>query len=214
MIGVVLSGALDDGALGLRMIADAGGCALVQDPEEAPYSSMPLAAQRYVQSAELLPVADLAQRVCEIIARPPSEPAPAASTTSQTHQIEHPMDPVGAPNETLTDLTCPECGGTLWEVEEDGVIRFRCRVGHTYSSGSLDVSQSEALEAALCGALRSLQERARLFRRLSQRADENPAGRYAARAEEAAGHTEVLQALIGSTGREQGEADETATPGE
>lgn len=214
VIGVVLSGALDDGTLGLRMIADAGGRALVQDPKEALYPSMPRSALEYVRSAEPLPVSDMAARICEMISRTMAGVAAASPTSSQAELTELEMDPAGTPNARLTDLTCPECGGTLWETEENGVTRFRCHVGHAYSTGSLDVSQSDALESALWGALRSLQERARLFRRLSQRADEQRSRHYGSKAEEAARHAEVLRSLIESTGRMPGEADEAATVGE
>lgn len=213
VIGVVLSGALDDGTVGLRAVVDAGGCAIVQDSEEALYSSMPRSALEYVRSAESLPVSDMGTRICEMIAGSRADLTTASTTSSQAEEAEPQVDQAGTPNGRLTDLTCPECGGTLWEIEENGVTRFRCHVGHAYSVGALDVSQSEALEGALWGALRSLQERARLFRRLSRRADESHTGRYARKAEEASRHAEVLRALIESAGREPGEADESTSPG-
>lgn len=212
--GVVLSGALDDGTVGLRMIADAGGHALVQAPEEALYPSMPRSALEYVSGAEALPVSEMAQRIGEIIAQSsvdlPSPPTPSQPSEETSPQV----DQAGTPNGRLTDLTCPECGGTLWETKENGVTRFRCHVGHAYSVGSLDVSQSDALEGALWGALRSLQERARLFRRLSQREHDKRADHYARKAEEAARHAEVLRTLIEQAGREPGEAGEASASGE
>lgn len=213
VIGVVLSGALDDGTAGLRMIADTGGCALVQDPAEAVYSSMPRSALHYVPSARALPVSDIAARICEMIDRPVTtpDPEPPAQIPAE-EKIAPELDPAGTPHGRLTDLTCPECGGTLWETQENGVDRFRCHVGHAYSVGSLDISQSDALEAALWGALRSLQERARLFHRLSRRSGAN--SRYDRKAEEALRHAEELRALIEGVGREPGESDEAGVAGE
>jgi two-component system chemotaxis response regulator CheB len=65
---------------------------------------------------------------------------------------------------------CPECGGVLWELEDEQIVRFRCRVGHAYSAESLLESQTEGLEAALWSALRALEEKASLTRRLVERA--------------------------------------------
>jgi two-component system, chemotaxis family, protein-glutamate methylesterase/glutaminase len=213
VIGVVLSGALDDGTAGLRMIVDAGGCAIVQTPREALYGSMPSSALTHVQRAESLPVADMAARICEIIDRPvsPAEPQVRAPQPNASEQPAAAHDPVANRGGNLTDLTCPECGGTLWETTESGVSRFRCHVGHVYSAGALDVSQSEALEAALWGALRSLQERGRLFRRLSQRSRDNRSVRYRIKADEANAHAAALRLLIEGIDREPGEADETGT---
>jgi len=215
VIGVVLSGALDDGTSGLKMIVDAGGCALVQDPEEASYASMPRSALQYVPRAETLEVSDMATRICDIIDRPvvpvdsiPPQPPDAGDKTASAH------DALANPDGTLTDFTCPECGGTLWEISGNGVTRFRCHVGHAYSAAALDVSQSESLEGALWGALRSLQERARLFRRLSQRAAVKEHGaRYERKAEEAARHAEALRLLIEGIGREPGESNEAGVAG-
>jgi two-component system chemotaxis response regulator CheB len=71
---------------------------------------------------------------------------------------------------TPSQFGCPECGGVLWEVENDQIVRFRCRVGHAYSSESLLESQTEGMEAALWSALRALEEKASLTRRLADRA--------------------------------------------
>ena len=72
-----------------------------------------------------------------------------------------------------TGLSCPECGGSLWFVEQGGATRFRCRIGHAYNEESLVEQQGEALEQALWTALRSLEERAALLRRMARRADES-----------------------------------------
>ena len=106
----------------------------------------------------------------------------------------------------LTGLTCPECGGALWEHEDHGVVRFECHVGHAYSPDSLDVGQSQALDMSLWAAVRSLQERGDLFRRLARRTGTR--ARFEQKAAEADEHAAVLRRLITSFGREPGEAGE------
>jgi two-component system chemotaxis response regulator CheB len=66
-------------------------------------------------------------------------------------------------------FSCPECHGTLWELEEDGLLRFRCRVGHVYSSDSMLAAQTDEVDRALWTALRTLEERAALAYRLAER---------------------------------------------
>ena len=106
------------------------------------------------------------------------------------------VDPTGTPSA----YTCPECSGTLWEVQDDGLLRFACRVGHTLSADSMMEDQSEAAERALWAALRALQERADLSARMAQRAQERghdlAAQRYVEMAESAAHDSVVLRNLL------------------
>jgi two-component system chemotaxis response regulator CheB len=115
-------------------------------------------------------------------------------------ELEHGNDPEekGVPS----DLTCPECGGSLRESRVEGVIHFRCRTGHAYSPETLLVKQSDVVDAAIWAAVRALQENADLARRmdrrlrqtglLAQKAHE----RYERRAQEAERHAEVLRRLL------------------
>ncbi len=66
--------------------------------------------------------------------------------------------------------SCPNCGGVLWEIEDNDILRFRCRVGHAFSVESMFAGQSESVESALWVALKNLQESADLTRRLAQNA--------------------------------------------
>src|SRR5262249_6379320 len=80
------------------------------------------------------------------------------------------MDQMG----TLSPFVCPACQGALWEVDSGGIPHYRCHVGHSFSSGSLNITQGEAVEQALYGALRALEEKARMLRRLSERLQHTP----------------------------------------
>jgi two-component system chemotaxis response regulator CheB len=98
----------------------------------------------------------------------------------------------------LSEITCPECGGALWEHDERGILRFRCHVGHAFSPESLEASQADALEGALWAALRGLQERAQLLRRLSRRVGgRERLDQQAATVDE---HSRILRSLLQSFG--------------
>jgi two-component system, chemotaxis family, protein-glutamate methylesterase/glutaminase len=209
VIGVVLSGALDDGTAGLKMITDSGGLGLVQDPAEALYPSMPQHALEY-DAPRAVPLAEMADTICAMLDEPvPLDPEPAGSAGNPDPPgVEERSDDVDPRSGSLTALTCPECGGALWEHDEEGLLRFRCHVGHAYSADSLEVGQSQALEMALWAALRSLQERADFFRRLARRSQ---GSRFAEKARLADEHAQVLRSVVTSIGREPGEAGEEAS---
>lgn len=102
---------------------------------------------------------------------------------------------------TVSGLTCPECSGALWETDENGILRFRCRVGHAYTVESLVAAQGDSLEAALWTALRALEERVafaeRLGRRFSASGRQTTADRYRVKANEAREQAEVIRQALG-----------------
>jgi two-component system chemotaxis response regulator CheB len=169
-IGVVLSGMLDDGTAGLREIRARGGWALAQAPDEAAFPSMPESAIANVGVDYVLPVGELATKLAELVAsgqqrRDGGDPLPAAPPEPLASELGGP-DPPGM----RTDITCPQCGGVLWEEVEDRVMIYHCRAGHVYSPDSLLAVQGEDLDSAIWRPIRMLQERGALLRRLSTRA--------------------------------------------
>ncbi len=73
----------------------------------------------------------------------------------------------GAP----TGLTCPDCGGALWQVDAEGeVVHYGCHVGHRFTEEALDAGQRHAIEEALWSAVRVLEEHADLRMRMAERA--------------------------------------------
>jgi two-component system chemotaxis response regulator CheB len=171
VVGVILSGMLDDGASGLAAVKAAGGVAIVQDPDDATYASMPRSALGVVDADEIVSARLLGPAIARWVATPPgsSDPAPAWLERENGFALapdEPDMEDV--PPGQVSDQTCPTCGGTLWErTEGDGPLRYRCRVGHAWSADSLFARNAGALEDALWTALRALQERAGLARRLA-----------------------------------------------
>jgi two-component system, chemotaxis family, protein-glutamate methylesterase/glutaminase len=209
-IGVVLSGALDDGAAGLRFVKEHGGLAVVQDPHEATYSSMPESAVATTDVDRVVPVTRMARALCDLIdeALPPSlvrEPPPHGGVDI----VE--ADPTGKPgvDGPPSALTCPECGGALWEQQDGPLVRFQCQVGHVYSVDSLVDEQGRALETALWAALRSLEEHADLMRRMARRAAGRLTGRrFEQRAERSEEHVRLIRDTIERLGRGLESADE------
>jgi two-component system chemotaxis response regulator CheB len=149
VVGVILSGALRDGALGLAAIKMRGGVTIVQDPSEAMFAGMPESALRttevdYCMSASSIPTClvelvdnGVEQRHMHSSEHEPDQPS--------IHAADEP-DAEGSPKlpNHASGLTCPECHGSLWELRDEDGIRYRCRVGHIYGLDALLSEQSEA----------------------------------------------------------------------
>lgn len=172
LAGIVLSGSLGDGSYGLAAIKAAGGTAIVQDPDEAIVSSMPLSAMRGVEIDYVLKAAEMAPLITKLAYREKGGAAMTNRASAGPDPVERGTDLTsGSPPGKLTPLTCPECGGSLWEQEDNRQIHFRCHVGHGYNVESLLQYHSQEVEAALWTALRILEEHAVLQERMATRAD-------------------------------------------
>ena len=174
-VGIVLSGALDDGTEGLGHVKRGGGLTIVQEPDEASYPAMPTSARDAVGPDYILPVAEIAELLVRVIDRPP-EPESAQSREESEAMERDPteLSPVAVTEANteagrVTAFTCPECNGTLWEVEEGGLVKLRCRVGHAYTEDGYAHEKGVRLEAALWTALTAVVERADFSRRLAAR---------------------------------------------
>jgi two-component system, chemotaxis family, protein-glutamate methylesterase/glutaminase len=195
--GAVLSGNLDDGSEGLRLIAAASGLALVQDPEEAPHAEMPLNALWRVPSAEVLTAAGIGRRLAGLPGAASAAVAPAADSPSAPPVLDTQVDDRdagGAPS----GITCPECGGVLWS--DANIENLHCPVGHRYSVEALWDHKSLAVEQSVWSALRALQEDASLAEHMAARArahgNTHTAARFERRHREAIRHSELLRRLI------------------
>lgn len=197
-IGVILSGALDDGTRGLRAIKAHGGVTLVQDPETALHPGMPRAAIRYVAPDRVLAPERVAAAIAEF-ASGAAEKGHSGRTMpepSEREQVREQASPEQPGEET--GLTCPDCGGAINEYTEDEVVTYRCRVGHVYSSNSFTIEQSKTAENSLWAALRLLEERAVLMRRLAERHEHQERTRrgFTTKAEELEDHAAELTRLL------------------
>lgn len=201
-IGVILSGTLDDGTDGLRLIKERGGATVVQDPDDATYGDMPRSAIDFVGPDRVVPIAEMGRTLCELVDAPlPPRQAEGVADPreQQVDLVEVEYGREGAEGNASL-LTCPACGGVLLEREEGGVVRFACSVGHAYSPESLVEQQGDALESALWQALRTLEERADLLRRMAKRSQrrglEDTGSRMDRRAETVTRHAEEIRNTI------------------
>jgi two-component system chemotaxis response regulator CheB len=169
-IGVVLTGHMDDGTAGLDAIKSCGGIAIVQDPVEAPAAGMPASALSHVEVDHCLPLDMIGPLLVRLAGLPPRGgigPPPPTLVQEQALSTGEPnMDDLSAIADP-TQLTCPDCGGTLSELRDSRPLRYRCHTGHAYTALSLRAAQVDLAAHALQGSLRALREREALLRRLA-----------------------------------------------
>jgi two-component system chemotaxis response regulator CheB len=167
VIGVVLTGFLDDGTAGLNSIKAHGGVTVVQDPEEAMAPGMPRSALEHVVVDHCVHLAEMAPLLVQL-----AETAARSRKHNGKVEMKKPTVPPSVMNKRFgspTAIVCPECNGPLWETGPKNILQFRCHVGHAFSADSLVEDQADALERALWSAVRTFDERAMLLRRLAQR---------------------------------------------
>jgi two-component system chemotaxis response regulator CheB len=168
VVGVVLTGSMDDGSAGLEAVKKGGGVAIVQDPKDAAFPSMPSNAIERADPDYCVPLVDLAPLLIGLAGNH-VDPAPPLEVPLETLEEAADGDPFLTSEERgiPSALSCPDCSGMLWEVNEGGTLRFRCRVGHAYSAESMEKAQFDSVERALWTALRALEERVALMRKLT-----------------------------------------------
>ena len=204
VIGVVLSGNLDDGTVGLAMVQRHGGVTMVQDPADANYPGMPASAIAHVHVNHIAPASEIADLLTQLVHEEIAEEGVGAVTDDASmeadvaemdetavHNLHRPGEPAG--------FGCPECGGALFVVEDAGPTHFRCRVGHAWSPDSLLAAQGDTLEAALWTALRALEESVALSVELAnrmRRRSSRSARRFEDQAQIARYHANVIREVL------------------
>jgi two-component system chemotaxis response regulator CheB len=198
VIGIVLSGTLDDGAAGIAAVQEYGGATLVQDPEEALSDGMPRAALEMIEPDHVLPAAAMGEVIANLASGRKRTAAEARARETQKSLAADPM----TLEPGLTDFVCPDCGGALAEVQAGSMTRYRCRVGHVYSPESLYGMKAGELEAGLWASLRALEESASIAKRLADRARRSGAAavvkRFESRGVDAARRADVVRQAIHS----------------
>ncbi|QKG54125.1 chemotaxis protein CheB [Hymenobacter sp. BRD67] len=203
-IGVVLTGMLHDGTAGLDFIKRCGGTAVVQDPADAEFSSMPESALRNVAVDYVVPLDAMGALLTNLVSSsgspssatmatviPPDLKLEAAiaervvGTTEQVTQLGHQVP-----------LTCPDCGGSLWELRQGSVLRYRCHTGHAFTADALAESSQHALEETMWVALRMMEERKNLLASIAGHGDSYLSIQQAERVEEMKRHINRLREFM------------------
>jgi two-component system chemotaxis response regulator CheB len=224
VVGVVLTGALDDGTAGLQAIKTRGGVAVAQDPEEALYASMPRSAITHVAVDHVLPLADIPLRLMQLARQPAADgttyPLPHGMELETTlMEMEQSTFHAEERSGTPSKFSCPECKGVLYEIDDNNLTRFRCRTGHGYSVETMMAEQADALEQALYVALNTLEENMVMVRRLHNaavgRGQPLLAKRFATRLQEAEQRADVIRRVLlqeNAIGDTQASDDEPTPP--
>jgi two-component system chemotaxis response regulator CheB len=206
VIAVVLSGMLNDGTSGLLAVRRCGGIAVVQDPADASYADMPRSAVRHVAVDHVIAAAEMAPLLARLAASPRPPPVEAPEKIRVETLIaaqELTVMPDKGRLGSLSPLTCPECNGSMQELRDNGLIRYRCHTGHAFTLETLRMAQSEVWERTLYSAMRAQQEQAMLARRVAEeaRARQEPvsAAEFERRAKDYEEGAEVIRQLLAGT---------------
>jgi two-component system chemotaxis response regulator CheB len=188
VVGVVLSGHLDCGTVGLLSIKARGGVAIVQDPRDAEVAAMPASALRHVDVDRVASLQDIPALVTRFV----GEPAAAWPRHLPGTLAEAEGDEPGA----AADIVCPICQGRLTETETNGFQVFRCHVGHSFSLESVAAEQAEEVERALWSAARALEESASLAGRLAATGNGDLSRRFAEKAQAQMRDADVIRQIL------------------
>ncbi|MEP0872079.1 chemotaxis protein CheB [Trichocoleus desertorum AS-A10] len=208
VVGVVLTGYLDDGTVGLQAIKKRGGVAIVQDPQETEYPSMAKSALRYVKVDHCLRLAEIPDLLVQLS----QEPAAAEENYPVTEEIkiessiaeqqmntqeflEH-VEAIG----TRTTYTCPECNGSIWQIGQDYPLRFRCHTGHSFTANVFLAEQTQNLENALWSAVRTMEEKVTFSRQMATQMEtynlQNAANKYKDHANNLDAEVSLIRGII------------------
>ena len=207
VIGIVLSGALDDGTAGLWTIKSRGGTAIVQDPNDAEVPSMPENALAAVEVDYCLPVSEMASLLVRLTKEGAAKEKNLTMEENKKTKLEVRIAAQdNVPDEEVLQLgqftpyACPECHGVLSAIKDGGITRYRCHTGHAYSADSLLTSITEDIEETLWNAIRGLEESVILLNNLGdQFAEKNQpkmAALYFKKANEAVSRAKLLRQAV------------------
>ncbi|MBT0769619.1 chemotaxis protein CheB [Kineosporia sp. J2-2] len=205
VVGVVLSGALDDGSAGLVSVRARGGVAIVQDPLDAAQPGMPANAIAAADPEHVLPLDAIPATLTGLVGAEVGEvptPAPGDPLGEEVEIARHGSSRAAGRQHYQSNpagLTCPDCHGPLFAIDEAGYVRYRCLTGHAWSAESLLAETDAALEGALWMGLRSLEEKASLADNMSTRARTHDQPLVARRFAEQAAEAREAAALIRRT---------------
>jgi two-component system chemotaxis response regulator CheB len=203
-VGVILTGSLDDGTAGLWVIKQLGGTAIVQEPAEALYPSMPQNAIDHVAVDHVVPLGRIAPLLVDLTSAPPAEERSSSIPEHVDVEVKIALEhnPIDAGLERIGNpsfFACPECHGVLLQLKDGSPMRFRCHTGHAYSVSSLLAAISEGIDEAMWITIRALEEGQLLMNRMAAHVrihDGAETAELRARAAEAKRQVDMLRKLI------------------
>ena len=171
VIGVLLSGRLDDGTAGLQAIKACGGLAVVQDPHDAEEPGMPASAIAHVAVDHVVRREALADTLVRLVGQPVGVQPEVPGALLREHRLSQrgedvmdALDSIGMPSK----IVCPDCNGVLWQIRGSSPPRYRCHTGHAYTLRSLEHTQAVRTDESLWNAMRALSEREALLREMAE----------------------------------------------
>lgn len=171
VIGILLTGYLDDGTAGLIAIQRCGGTCIVQDPQDAEYPEMPNNALNQLKVDYCVPLAEMGALLATLITRKPRPqkqiPGDIIIEAKIAERVLSDLAGVNSLGEQVP-FNCPGCGGVLWKMDKGPSSRYRCHTGHSYTSAILLAEQSKKIEETMWTALRMFEERRNLLTTISK----------------------------------------------
>jgi len=200
VIGVILSGMLDDGTAGLIAIRKCGGVAVVQDPQDATYPAMPQSALNHLEVDHCVAASAMGPLLAKIVGQAPGRKTKIPDDVRTEALIaERVLSNVAEVNGLGSQVpyNCPDCGGVLWEIDNPAVQRYRCHTGHSFTASALLTSQSEKIEETLWICLRMLEERKNLLGNMARKETRPGSKRiYTERIRETDAHVETMRGML------------------
>jgi two-component system chemotaxis response regulator CheB len=202
VIGIILTGLLDDGTSGMASVKRSGGITIVQDPNEADHPDMPLSVLENVPVDYTESLSKIGTLLSEIIAGPePAEvevPQDIRLETAIDQRVSTRIDNIAQYEKS--DINCPDCGGGLHIIQKDTPAHYRCHVGHSYTERELLIRISEVMESTFWTSLRMMEERRTMLHKLAKKDQErgysSSASRHLDKAKEMEVHIENLKQIL------------------
>ncbi|MDF2436177.1 MAG: hypothetical protein K0Q95_553 [Bacteroidota bacterium] len=202
-VGIILSGMLDDGTSGMWAIKRSGGTCFVQDPNEAEYPDMPLSVINNMEVDDVLRLDEFGKEICKALKLKKGKKKPVPKeVVNESIIAEKTAVTIDAIEKiaNVSEFACPDCGGNLWEVKGDIVKRYRCHIGHGYTERDLVVKQAEAAGNTLWVALRMMEERKHLLKKLqldsAKKGYKSTSDRHTVKHDEMERHIDKLKKIL------------------
>lgn len=205
VIGIILTGYLDDGTNGMMAIKRCGGVCIAQDPDDASFPNMPRSVIANVGVDYCLPIAQMGVLLSDLVRRelPDKKQAPEDLVIESkiAQRVLSDLPSVEALGD-LVPFNCPDCGGVLWQMEEGQLLRYRCHTGHAFTSSVLLAQQTAKIEETLWVALRMFEERQNLLVTMSKNEGKNSSSSVSQRAKDSQIHIDRIRAMLLATDKD------------